>query len=245
MNLLGYSVCLFQDRETVRKLWKTPSLSSSISLYKFSMQYLFGARESLLSVLNADDSGPFPQPYRHSKVAPNARLHHTIHAGLARGLTGPALGPMTRRYVESVRRRVDSVQLTESWTEFHDMGHFIKQICGSSVIEAVFGPTLLSLSPGFVEDLWKLDADLPVFSRGLPSFLAPGAYKNREGLIEQIQLWYGHARAHFDESMIDKDGDGDPIWGSGMIRDRQRGLLQVLNQDDEGLATLDLGLAWA
>lgn len=211
----------------------------------FSMRYLFGAREPLLSVLRADDSGPFPQPYRDSKTAPNARLHHTIHAGLARGLTGPALGPTSRRYRESLRQRLENVPVGETWTEFDDLGAFIKQICGASVIEAVFGPTLLSLSPTFVKDLWRLDSDLPLFAKGLPSFLASGAFKNRQGLIDQIQLWYKHARANFDESRIDEDGDGDPIWGSKMIRDRQRDILKVLNQDDESLATLDLGLAWA
>lgn len=140
---------------------------------------------------------------------------------------------------------MENVPIDESWTEFDDLGDFIKHICGASVIEAVFGPTLLSLSPMFVKDLWKLDADLPLFSKGLPSFLAPGAYKNRQGLIDQIKLWYKYARENFDESRIDEDGDGDPIWGSKMIRDRQKDIFRVLNQDDESLATLDLGLAWA
>lgn len=245
ISILGFTICLFQDRETIERIWKSPSLSSSIALYRYSIQFLFGGKESLLSILRADDSGPYAKPYPNSIVAPDRRLHHIIHDGLSRGLTGPALIPTTDRYIESFIYRLKSLTVTDSWFEIEDLNTFIKQLSGEAVIEAIFGPTLHALNPKFVEDLWKLDADLPRFSKGFPAFLNKKAQQNRQGLVEQIIRWYNHARDNFDESMIEKDGDGDPIWGSAMIRKRQETILGVVNQDDENLATLDLGLAWA
>jgi hypothetical protein len=141
---------------------------------------------------------------------------------------------------------MDEMHLTnEVWTEIDDLGALVKRLCGTAVIEAIFGKELLKINPDFVDNLWRLDNDLPWFARGLPSFVIPRAYRNRRGLVDQILRWYEYARQNFDESMIDADGDGDPVWGSAMVRNRQDEIPRVANQDDESLATLDLGLAWA
>ncbi|KAG6361378.1 hypothetical protein INS49_009605 [Diaporthe citri] len=42
--------------------------------------------------------------------------------------------------------------------------------------------------------------------------------------------------------MIDEDGNGDPFWGSAWMRDQQK-LVGVLN-DDDMVASVDLGVAW-
>ncbi|KAM4066415.1 cytochrome p450 [Hirsutella rhossiliensis] len=245
VSIMGYTAYVFQDRQTVERLWKQPSLSSSIFLYMYSMKFLFGAREQLMSALRIDDSGPFPQPHPDSKIASHNRLHYIIHDSLARGLSGPGLDALMDSYMKGVSRRIHDLQVTEDWTEMDDFAKLLKSLGGESVIEAIFGPKMLDLNPGFVDSLWGFDSKLPKFARGLPSWVMPGAHRNRQRLVEQIMSWYQYARQHSDESKLEQDADGDSVWGSAMMRDRQKTILQVEKQDDDAMARLDLGLAWA
>jgi hypothetical protein len=86
---------------------------------------------------------------------------------------------------------------------------------------------------------------VPRFARGLPSFIIPRAYRNRVRLTKHLKSWYTHAGSQFTESNIDGDGDGDRLWGSELMRNRQKDLLGVEGQNDESLAAVDLGLIWA
>ncbi|KAJ8124069.1 hypothetical protein ONZ43_g124 [Nemania bipapillata] len=86
---------------------------------------------------------------------------------------------------------------------------------------------------------------MPQFTPGFPRFMLPAQHRFRDSIAEQLKSWYRYAREHFDPSMIEADGDGDPIWGSAMIRNRQEHLLNADEHDDDVLAHLDLGLAWA
>lgn len=135
--------------------------------------------------------------------------------------------------------------MTADWTQMDDLNGVIKDLAGASVIEALFGPSMMALNPTFVQDLWSFDADLPWFARGIPPFLMPKAHKNRQNLIDQILRWYAYARENFHEEKIEENGDGDPVWGSEMMRYRQKVLFQVTGRDDDAMARLDLGLAWA
>lgn len=130
------------------------------------------------------------------------------------------------------------------WTQEENIEILFHRGPAVSLIEAIFGPTLLQLNPGFVEDMWKFDNFVPWFSRAIPSFLMPEPYRLRRRLRSQLKYWYRHARHHFQESCISEDGDGDHFWGSELVRHRQKVLLQVDEHDDDVLASTDIGLAW-
>jgi hypothetical protein len=214
-----------------------------MTAYKFSVKGALGVRGKAYLPYLADDSGPFPKPHPQSQVLPHNRIDHLMTSGFSRGLTGPGMLPMVTRFVNDFTSRLQELSISEDWTEMDDLAQFCREVVGSSTMYSLLGPTMLRLNPSFVENLWKFDHSLESFK--LPSFMIPTVRRNREKLVEQFKTWYKYAREHFHESQISEDGDGDPIWGSSLIRHRQKSLLQVDGQDDDSLARVDLGLAWA
>ncbi len=233
---------MFQDKDTVKALCKQMTLGSPLPLAIYTFRYLFGVPEKALSIYKADNSGPFPKPYPGTQ--PRNRVDYITHTGLLRGLTGPALIPTTRRFMNALTRRLRRLNLNEDWTLFDDAQTFFHTFAGSALIEAIFGPSLLLINPNFVRDLWRFDAHVPWLARGLPAFLRPEPCECRDTVKNQLKNWYSYARKNFKSSYIDGDEDGDCFWGSGMVRNRQKELLQIENHDDDALAALDLGLAW-
>ncbi|TGJ80538.1 hypothetical protein E0Z10_g8215 [Xylaria hypoxylon] len=48
---------------------------------------------------------------------------------------------------------------------------------------------------------------------------------------------------HFNNESVGDDGDSDPYWGSSWMRNRQK-ILGKIENDDDALASSDLGVAW-
>lgn len=246
VKVLGTDIYLFQDYPSIRSIWKEQQLASPMAAYIYTLKYLCGQDAKSLAAYRADDSGPFPKPYPGTNIAAQNRVDYITHAGLLRGLTGHGLGPTTRRLSGSLGAVFDpNLYRDNEWTQMPDLLKFFQRTLGTSIMQSLFGPTLLNLHPSFVDDFWEYERDVPRFAWGLPSFIIPRAYRNRERLVEHLKSWYAHARSQFSESNIDLDGDGDKLWGSELMRNRQKDLLGVEGQNDESLAAADLGLIWA
>ncbi|KUJ19330.1 cytochrome P450 [Mollisia scopiformis] len=241
---LGSDIYLFQDRETVARIWKQPLLGSPIEVYSYTLKNFFGMHDRALSSYRQDNSGPFTKPFPGTNVPSESRVDHITHKGFLRALSGPGLMPTTHRFMQGLERRFDDLHLSTEWTQYPSIVEFFQDIVGGSLLQAIFGPTLLHLNPTFIQDLWQFDNNVPRLARGMPAFILPKPYRTRQRLRDQLKNWYAYAREHFDESLVQTDGDGDPIWGSELMRYRQRTVLQVPNHDDESLASADLGLAW-
>lgn len=240
---MGLTIYHLQDRQSLKRIFKQSALASAMVAYKFSVKGALGTKSKAYSVYIADDSGPFPKPHPQSNVLPHNRIDYLTSSGFSLGLTGPGLMPTVNRFVTHLNSQLQALPISEEWTEMDDFAEFFREVAGLSTITSLLGPTMLRLHPNFAKDLWKFDNSLESFK--LPSFLASKACRLRENLVEQFKAWYKYAREHFDESLISEDGDGDPIWGSSLIRHRQSVLLKVDGQDDDSLARVDLGLAWA
>lgn len=213
-------------------------------MFIYVLKYFFGLPERVVSVYRDDDSGPFPKPYEGSNVQPKDRIDHITHHGFLRALSGPGLLPTSRRYMHALVVRLAEKSFSEEWTEVPDLRSFYQDVAGSSLIECIYGPTMLRLNPTFMQNLWGFDDSVPWLARGVPSFIKPSIHRPREKCVDQLKRWYEFAREHFDESDISPDGDGDLYWGSNLMRYRQEKLLAVKSHDDDALARMDLGLAW-
>ncbi|KAK7943320.1 cytochrome P450 [Apiospora aurea] len=244
-SVFGHTFYNFQDRETIEKLFKHPALSSSINMYSYVNSYLLGTPNYAMGVYRADDSGPFPHPHAKSNVLPHNRIDHITHHSVFRGLTGPGLQPSGLRFAQNLHRRLDELDIPEDWVHKPDFTTFFREVVGAAALEAILGPAMLRLNPTFVKDIFKFDHMFPTFGPGLPRFMMPESYSFRDGLVQQFKNWYKHARKNYDASQTFADGDGDPWWGSTMMRLRQDSIKGADNQDDESLARVDLGLAWA
>ncbi|RWA14263.1 hypothetical protein EKO27_g855 [Xylaria grammica] len=201
IEIMGFTYYIFQDRETLIKLFKHKALASAVDMYEYSNTNILGCSKESSKVYRADTSGPFPQPHPKSNVLPHNRVDSITHTLAFRGFTGPGMQPATRRFAKDVPLRLEAQGITTEWKEVPDFAQFFKD----SIEQHRF----------------------------------------RDSIAEQLKSWYKYAREHFDPSMIEADGDGDPIWGSAMIRNRQEQLLKADKHDDDVLAHLDLGLAWA
>ncbi|KAI0446707.1 Pfs, NACHT and ankyrin domain protein [Xylaria telfairii] len=246
VRLLGKDYYYLQDRETLERLFKHKAMASAIEMYAYSQYNVIGISKQSADIIRADNSGPFPQPHPTSNVLPHNRVEALTHSVSFRGLTGPGLRPTTRRYMKGILRNFEVI--TTEWTEVGDLARYFREKVGEAALRSIIGPTMFRLNPTFLDDIFEYDKVLPYYTLGLPRFLMrlvlPKAYRIRERLADQFKSWYKYAREHADPSLVDPDGDGDPIWGSEMMRNRQQ-LLNADNHDDDTLAHLDTGLAWA
>ncbi|KAI1455297.1 cytochrome P450 [Annulohypoxylon moriforme] len=238
-------VFLFQDRSTVKEIWKRSATMCAGKVHVFACRYMFGMAEKTLSRYAADNSGPFLKPYPGSNVSPQDRIHRLLAGGIDKALTGSGFGPKLERFRDSYISRIQHLKPADEkgWIEIADFHKFAHHTVGASIIQSLFGPGLTRLNPTFMEDLFEFEHWFPLLAKGLPEFIIPKAYAVRRKLHSHFKRWYAYNREHFTESSIGPDGDSDPFWGSEWMRQRQE-TLKVL-QDEDSLAAGDLGVAWA
>ncbi|KAH8706987.1 cytochrome P450 [Phaeosphaeriaceae sp. PMI808] len=244
ISLLVNCIYLFQDPVAVAAIWKDSNLSSPVFAYSIGLRYLFGMQEKAIKTYTADDSGPYRKPHPNSRVAPGSRIDFLTHDSLLRGLTGAAMTPTFQRVQKIFDRNLAEENIGQEWIEMPDLLTFFRKTLGRAVLEAHFGPSLLRINPGFIDDMWLFDEAVPGLAKRLPRFVIPDAYRVRDRLLMQIHNWYQYARQNFREDSVYADRDGDPFWGSAMSRERQKLLLSIDGQDDASVASTDLGLMW-
>ncbi|RYC57754.1 hypothetical protein CHU98_g8454 [Xylaria longipes] len=247
ISLIGFDLYIFQDRNSVSDILRHPNLSSPTSLYVFGARFLFGMPRRGVAAYVADDSGPSARPFPGSNVPPEKRVDYILHRAFNHAWTGPFLDPAARRFMKTFTSHVRDIGLSGEWIYVADFFILFGKPISASVTETVFGPSILSLNPDIIETAWALDKVIPWLFRQVPSFLMPHPYRLRKKMAKQIRRWYAYSRQWFTESSIDPDGDGDPFWGSEIVRRLQRELLRNGNRgliDDECFAAHDIGLIW-
>ncbi|KAI0843808.1 cytochrome P450 [Daldinia vernicosa] len=247
ISLLGFKLYVFQDRETICKIMRHPYLSSPMSLYVFGERFLFGMPQRGISEYIADDSGPSVKPFPGSNVPCEKRVDYMLHKAFNQAWTGHSLTLASRRFVDTLVSHIDDLNISGEYIYVNDLFKFFGRAVSASVTQTIFGASLLQLNPDIIDNAWTLDEALPWMFRQVPSFIMPRPYKVRKILSNQIRMWYSYARQWFTESSIFPDGDGDPFWGSKIIRHLQQELLKNGDRgfiDDECFAAHDMGLIW-
>lgn len=241
---------IMQDRETVEKMMKHPSLASPMSIIIVTLRFLFGMPETSLKVYRADDSGPLTKPFPGSNpnLGPENRIDYLLHQSFNQAFSGPGLRPTTQRFNKVLLAKVKTMNQIEDncWRTIDDFFEVFGKITIGALSQAIYGPLLFQLHPDIIDDLWDYDDVLPWLARGIPRILVPGPYRTRDKIRGKLRNWYMHARQDFQDSNIDADGDGDPIWGSRLVRNLQQVLhVERRSHDDEAMSSHDLALLWA
>lgn len=122
-------------------------------------------------------------------------------------LSGPSLVLLFERFSRSLSERLVAVEIGADWKQISNFLEFIQMELSTAVLEATTGPQLVARNPTFVSDLFEYDSIIPTLSKGLSRCMAPKAYRIRDKLICMIKDWHAYAREHFDEQLVDPDGD--------------------------------------
>lgn len=240
---------IMQDRETVEKMMKHPSLASPMSIIIVTLRFLFGMPETGLKVYKSDDSGPLakPLPGSNPNLEPENRIDYLLHQSFNQAFSGPGLRPTTQRFRRALLVKVKTMtQIDNSWSTIDDFFETFGKITIGALSQAIYGPLLFQLHPELIDDLWDYDDVLPWLARGIPRLLMPGPYRIRDKIRTKLRNWYMHARKDHKDFNIDADGDGDPVWGSRLVRNLHHVLhVERRSHDDEAMSSHDLALLWA
>ncbi|KAL9106330.1 MAG: hypothetical protein Q9187_008571 [Circinaria calcarea] len=218
---------------------------SAVYIHTTVLKQLFGMSAKSVDMYIADSSGPYRKPSPNSNVETHNRIEFLTHENLLKGLSGPGLLPALTRFKALLTKELNALEAGDEWLQLPDLMQFFKDHITPPVLEALYGPTLLSANPTFIHDIWVYDRAVQDLARRLPRFWIPAAYRIRDKVLSSVKRWHALARSHFDLSKIFPDGDGDSYWGSELIRSRQKLLLGVDNLDHDSVASADLGLMWA
>ncbi|KAI0171237.1 Pfs, NACHT and ankyrin domain protein [Pestalotiopsis sp. NC0098] len=213
--------------ENIKALFKSSWACTSIPFVKFALGYAFGLPAKALSLYDKDDSGGGPVP----------------HSGSSRA---KGFLPFWSRFTDNITEQLHTLhdRLDPDGNHYGDLMRAVGDETAVSIINALCGPYLLSLNPGFLQDYWDFDRNLQTYLQGIPWFLAPRAYATRKRALRAVEVWQQHARDHFNDSAIGTDGD-DPYWGSSFFRERQKMFLEMDGFDYAAIASEDFGAIWA
>ncbi|KAK8013216.1 hypothetical protein PG991_009487 [Apiospora marii] len=216
---------------------------SSNAVFVYACKYLFGMPPKWLAILAADDSGLNAKPHPASKVEPQNRAQHILSRGVHSNLSGPGFTSSLERFRKNLVLSVSEKGPAGDGDEFvvQDFRRFVHHTVGLSLVQAVFGPSLVRVNPTFMEDLYELDRVLPWLARGIPAFLMPKAYSARRRMHQDFRNWYSFDRYHLDRT--DSCACEEAYEGSTWMEQRQRTIREI--EDEDTVASVDSGAAWA
>ena len=244
INVMNQTMYVVTGAENINVLWKKSGAVAGPAIQTFCLKFLFGMPDNATKMYISDKSGIFTKPHPDSAVAPHNRVDYLTHVGLKKFLSGDRLTGYYRRWQAGFNERLKEMNIDEDWVEMPDLMEFWEKTFGIAVIEAYTGPVLRCVNPDLLSDLRLYDWYIPDLSRGLPKWMNRKAYAIRDKLTKSVMQWHAIARARFNESLIDADGDADPYWGSAFIRERQEIFDGIDNIDYKAYAASDLGFIW-
>lgn len=101
---------------------------------------------------------------------------------------------------------------------------------------------ILEMYPTLVGDLWEFDRQLANYSRRLPRWMIPSAYRTRDRQLANLKAWNRMAYQHSDCSKhgVD-DADWDEFFGTRYIKAHED-LMRKHGLNDDAIASDNLGL---
>lgn len=102
------------------------------------------------------------------------------------------------------------------WVEDVRIFDFFKQNMTVAATQAVLGPRMIDVNPGFVEAFWQYEKAVEPLAFGLPSWLHRRGVRARNRLRAMCLKWYEIADQEFDWENLGPhhDADWEPIFGS-------------------------------
>ena len=112
---------------------------------------------------------------------------HTFYANALK--EGPELEQFTRGFCHELYKLLDRLdeQVGDGVIEV-ELRDWSRTLLGTAATTAMLGPAMLEhICPDILPSLWQFDADLFKFVFGLPRWVIPDAFKNREKIIDAFE----------------------------------------------------------
>lgn len=244
IKVIGYNVYFIYRPANVAKLRKYPKVITTPGVITFVLKTLFGMVPTAVDMHTFDKSGIQANARPGSSVKSHNRIDHLTHANFHKHLLGEGLAKVYQGFAVSLLRRLPSLGIDNQWTQHSDLLDFWMLPMTSAMNEALAGPIIECVNPGFAKDLFQYYPYLHSFLKGWLKWLIPEAYRLQKSLIQGVATWHAIARARFHASDIDKTTGYDPCWGSAFMRERQQILRHVDNWDAHSIAASDFGIFW-
>ena len=106
------------------------------------------------------------------------------------------------------------------------------------------GPIFLAIIPGLVDDFWTFITHIPTYTRILPKWFNPEAYRVRDKVIAAVKNWLRFA---FEKSGLSKPDDPiwDPYWGAKIMKERFTYAHKMSGMTTDARASEDLAIIFA
>ncbi|KAH8652809.1 cytochrome P450 [Tricladium varicosporioides] len=240
---------ILQGAANIASVFNKPGMSASFS-YSFALGKCFGMKDKAIEVYRKDDSGTRLRPMLGSNVPDEDRIMFKTHNGLVAAFMGVGLASSTERLERHLTESLVSVGTSGKWEYFPDLAAFFEFHLGGSIVKMICGSLLFEECPNFLDDLWQYDKIALDILKGVPRFWNSNAFTLRQQLINHLKQF--HTRAKEESARCDchshgfaPDSDFDPFWGSRLVRERIEMLEATKGQDEDSIASANLGLIWA
>ena len=208
------------------------------------MKNLFGTPPSAFQIYYNDDSGIGQVPIPGTNIAPENRIWFKGNSQAHKWLSGKSLQGISQRFMEFLARDISQDKsIGDEWVETPDLFGFWQERVFKAAVSALFGPHLLRLNPDFTSDFWAFISDTPSLMMGLPRWLTPGTYTNRDKVLAGLKKWQQYACDHSDYLKNGPtDPDWDEFWGSTYLKARYTFRKEIPAMDEDAYASDDLAL---
>ena len=210
-----------------------------------SIQVLFASPKDVEPFYLADKSGIAATPLSGTKEKPEDRIHYLRHHSSVKYLAGPHLKGMTERFVDQFRRQImEHEEIQDEWVEYPDFADFLQKELFRAATFSMCGPNLLAINPDLLEDFWTFIGYIPIYTRALPRWFNPDAYRVRDKVIAAIKNWHQFA---FEKSGLSKPDDAiwDSYWGAKIMKERYTYSHKMSGMTADARAAEDLAIIFA
>lgn len=183
------------------------------------MDYVWGANKDELHKFRQDRSGRLQKPLPGFEDKPGrerywASQHHMHHEFLARADAANRLGVL---YFDRFEDRIGTLPVGE-WQEVSVMKFMMNDMSQSALV-TFMGTRILELNPGCMDAMWDFILTAAELPWGLPRWLNPQPWQNRDRFHGMTRRYLDSAWANFDWNGPDSDADWEPHFGSRAARE--------------------------
>lgn len=125
----------------------------------------------------------------------------------------------------------------EQWTIL-SVQDFCRHKVAAALVDSLFGPGLLQLTPDFIDRFWAFDEQVFQLVLGLPSWLNPKPSRAHNRFVVAIERWLDSASQNFEWTSPEAEADWEPNFGGRAVRELFKWMKETAWRNEVIAATL-------